>query len=532
MSPAVFAKELFKHSEYQSAWVRLIIWVFSAGYIGLGATTGYYEVDLLQYGVLFGSFLFVFLLLLVSVYYHPVSRRRRYLALLTDISAASLAIFLTQEAISPFYLLYIWIFVSYGTRYGKALLKAASLLSTLAYVVVLIALGEWRQYTFEAFFFLLLLVLLPLYQYSLLRKLHQARQEAEQANRARGNFLAAMTHELRTPLIGVIGMARLMESTPLNSEQKEYLHSINASAQLLRALIGDILDFSKIDANKLELEAAPIDLRELVGDVLSTISVAAQEKQIELVCEVDPAIPRELQGDGLRLSQILFNLLGNAIKFTDRGEVILRLRRRLGDERVAQPHILIEVQDSGIGMDQQQLQQVFGMFWQADPSSSRRFGGTGLGTTIVRDLSRLMGGHIDVSSELGQGSCFSVRLPLLPPQSGRMGVASPLLAGRKLLLIEANTAARQAHLAAVQELGMQGRGWQAWLRSASLQSRIGTWSCWQIRWKASTCRAASRQSTDSAVIVCRSSTSAIVDACSSCRRASHRACSSRFSPAS
>ncbi|RLJ20253.1 hybrid sensor histidine kinase/response regulator [bacterium endosymbiont of Escarpia laminata] len=455
MFSRLFSRELLHNSEYQSAWVRLAIWGFSVGYIGLGAWTDYYAVDVGQYYLFFGFFILLFLGLLVSIYYVPEMPARRYVTVVSDIVAVSLAIFLTNEAISPFYLLYIWIFVSYGTRYGKRLLKVASILSVFAYNVVLIALDEWQQHTFEAFFFLLLLVVLPMYQYSLLRKLHEARQEAEQANKARGDFLATMTHELRTPLIGVIGMSRLMQTTRLDSEQQEYLHSIKASAHLLRALIGDILDFSKIDANKLELESSAFEIRELLRGVTSTLATEAQEKQVELICQVDARLPRELLGDELRLSQILFNLVGNAIKFTDEGEVILRVLLAPGDDMVTLPHVRLEVEDTGIGIPAEKLENIFEMFWQADVSTSRRFGGTGLGTTVARDLARLMGGDIGVRSRLGEGTCFWVKLPLLPKDGSKIGVKPPILSGRHCLLLEANDKGRVVYSEMVTELGME-----------------------------------------------------------------------------
>jgi len=449
-----FNQELWKIPEFQSAWVRMGIWLFSAIYLWLGSWTGYYSVDMLQYYLFFGGFFVVFASLLASVYVRPQMPSRRFITLLTDITATSLAIFLTHHAISPFYLIYIWIFVSYGTRYGKTLLMVASILSVVAYNIVLLALDEWRLHTFEAFFFLLLLVVLPIYQYSLLRKLHQARQEAERANKARGDFLATMTHELRTPLIGVIGMARLLEHTPLDREQREYLHSIKSSAQLLRALIGDILDFSKIDANKLELDAEPFDLRELVVNVCSTLAPQAQEKRIELICRIDEQIPRELLGDRLRLSQILFNLLGNAIKFTERGEIQLRFVVAPADERLERPYLRVEVADTGIGIPAEKLERIFDMFWQADASISRRFGGAGLGTTVARDLCQLMGGWIDVSSQLGVGTTFSLGLPLLPDQGGNLNVRPPQLEGKRLLIFETQASSLQAHVDAATKLGM------------------------------------------------------------------------------
>ena len=296
MLSRLFSKEFRRNPECQSAWVRMTIWLFSVIYVGLGALTQYYAVNLVHFYLFFWGFFIVFLGMLISVYVTPEMPIRRYVSLFIDITATSLAIFLTQEAISPFYLLYVWIFVSYGTRYGKQSLMLASILSVVAYNIVLLALDEWHKHAFEAFFFLLLLAVLPIYQYSLLRMLHEARQAAEKAKKARGEFLATMTHELRTPLTGVIGMTRLLQTTPLDAQQKDYLDSINASAELLRALIGDILDFSKIDANKLELESACFDIRELVRIVTSSLATEAQDKHVELCCRVDPRAAQEAAG--------------------------------------------------------------------------------------------------------------------------------------------------------------------------------------------------------------------------------------------
>ena len=176
----------------------------------------------------------------------------------------------------------------------------AALLSLVAYSLVLVELGEWQRHTFEAVFFLLLLVLLPLYQYSLLRKVQEARAEAERANKARGDFLAVMTHELRTPLTGLLGMSALLKSTDLDAEQRGYVASITSSAEILQALVGDVLDLSKIDARKLQLEAVPFDLRATVMEICSAFAAQATSKALELVVRIDPGIPARVVGDGLR----------------------------------------------------------------------------------------------------------------------------------------------------------------------------------------------------------------------------------------
>jgi two-component system sensor histidine kinase RpfC len=436
--------QLRSNPEFQSAVVRLGMWIFGVCYVGLGAATGYYKVDLGYYFTLFAVYLVLFVGMLASVVVRPVWPGRCYVGLTLDITAVSLAIFLTKEAISPFYLIYIWIFISAGTRYGRSPLIWASLLSVIAYNLVLVELGEWQRHTFEAVFFLLLLVLLPLYQYSLLRKVQEAREEAERANKAKGDFLAVMTHELRTPLTGLLGMSDLLRSTELDAEQRGYVESITSSAQVLQALVGDVLDMSKIDARKLQLEVIPFDLRSTVLEVCSAFAMQATNKALELMLRLDPRIPDRVMGDALRVRQILFNLIGNAVKFTEKGDVTVSVSQASADAGIGLPeHLLIQVADTGIGIPPSRLQTIFESYVQADDSTSRRYGGTGLGTTIARDLTRLMGGQIGVDSEPGRGSRFWVRLPLAAAPGAVPAVAGPRLDGYRALICEEHPGMRQ-----------------------------------------------------------------------------------------
>lgn len=443
------------NEEFQSALVRMGIWASALVYVGSATFTGYYDVDWTYFFPLFGASFVIFTGMLISVLVRPVWTARQYLALVLDITAISLAIYLTGS-ISPFNLIYIWIFISAGTRYGRNHLIFASVLSVLAYVLTLIALGAWTRHTYEAVFFLLLLVALPLYQYSLLRKLLEARREAELANTAKGEFLTVMTHELRTPLTGVVGMTNLLQSTRLNAEQREYVDSIGSSAEVLRALIGDVLDLSKIDARKLHLESIAFDLRASMQDVCAVLETQALAKGLELILRVDPQIPAKVIGDQLRVRQILFNLVGNSIKFTDHGEVRVRARSCPSGQNMPQPHLLLEVEDTGIGIPQAKLDEIFESFWQADDSTTRRYGGTGLGTTIARDLTRLMGGRIGVDSEVGKGSRFWVRLPLQqePTRTGPKA-KERRLQGLRALVFENNVTSRDLIMGICSDQGME-----------------------------------------------------------------------------
>ncbi len=439
LSPA-----LRDNPEFQSAVVRITACLFGAIYIGLGALTGYYRVDIPYYLTLFTLYLISNIVFLVSVARRPSWPARCYLALCLDIIAVSLAIFITREAISPFYLLYILIFISAGTRFGQRHLVVASVVAVIAYNFVLIELDEWHRHTFEAAFFLILLVLLPLYQSSLLRQVQQAREDAVRANQAKGDFLAFMTHELRTPLTGVIGMAELLKDTRLDLEQRDYVQAIASSAKALNALIGDILDFSKIDARKLTLECIPFNPRELVREVCGILEGLALTSGLELICQIDPEVPSQVSGDQLRIRQILFNLMGNAIKFTERGQVSVRMSVRPPEASLAFPHVRFAIVDTGIGIPKDKLPDLFDSFRQADDSTTRRFGGSGLGTTIARDLTLLMGGTITVESTEGLGSCFQVRLPLLGDDFVPSAVPSEgRLCGLRVLVMDSNRTQRE-----------------------------------------------------------------------------------------
>lgn len=262
--------------------------------------------------------------------------------------------------------------------------------------------------------------------------------EAETANAAKSEFLANMSHEIRTPLNGIIGMTNLALDTKLTAEQNEYLETAKLSAGALLNVISDILDFSKIEAGKIELEEIAFSLTDCIDAALKTIRFRADEKGLELVCDIGAEVPHAVRGDPGRLRQILLNLVGNAIKFTDEGEVGLKVVADVIEEKASKLHFIVS--DSGIGIAPEKVDTIFESFSQADASTTRHYGGTGLGLTISRYLVRMMGGRLWVESELGSGSRFHFTVRLITETNSGAATersASPaILEGVGVLIVD------------------------------------------------------------------------------------------------
>ncbi len=267
-------------------------------------------------------------------------------------------------------------------------------------------------------------------------ELNRQRLAAEAATRAKSRFLANMSHELRTPLNGVVGMASLLETTMLDASQQHFVRTLKTSAEALITIINDILDLSKIEAGKLELVTATVDLANELTQVVSLFSARAAGKGIDLTAHIAVGTPRKFAGDAVRLRQILSNLVSNAVKFTAQGEVLVGARV-IRDESGAE-WLAIDVSDTGIGIADETRQHIFDAFVQADDSVTRRFGGTGLGLTICRELIALMRGSLTVESVAGQGSCFSCRLPLVALEAVQPPEPLVATAGHGLLLVSPN----------------------------------------------------------------------------------------------
>jgi len=353
---------------------------------------------------------------------------RRLVGSVADNATATFVMFMTSQA--GFSMLGVYLFVAFGNgfRYGRKFLFISQALALLGFGSVLVFDEYWRSLQTAGWSLFVALVVLPLYVSTLLRRIHEAQRRAEEANLAKTSFLANMSHEMRTPLNGIVGVADLLRATPLSAQQGELMRLLSHSTTLLRSLVDDVLDISKIEAGRLNIEISDFDLHATLNGLVRLLRPHAESKGIALRAMIDPVIDYRLRGDQHHLRQILLNLLSNAVKFTHRGEIAVDV------SMVAETHeamrIRFEVRDTGIGISEEAQARIFDAFVQADDSTTRRFGGTGLGTTIAKQLVELMGGTIGLSSRLGQGSTFWFEVPLLkvPSQEAREpGVSSAAL---------------------------------------------------------------------------------------------------------
>ncbi len=395
-------------SEHEQAVVRIII-VLTASTYGWLSFDGD-SLNMLFWAVAY-MVVFSFGVFFAIIINPKTSVTRRVLSLFTDVGVISVYLAATGENGAPWWPVYLWVILGYGFRYGEIYLFLAATVAFACFGTILVTNEYWSSHTALGIGLLISLAALPAYVSTLIRKLTEtmgrlkdAQQTAEEANKAKSEFLARMSHEIRTPLNGIICSSELLQSCNMGREQKEYADTIYESGHTLLHLIEDILDISKIEAGKMNLENTNFDLHSLLHTTVKMLTKQAEVKGLNLSCQIGMDTPYKLIGDPFHFRQILNNLIGNAIKFTEKGSVELRYNvKRNDDHKVL---IRFEIVDTGIGIPEEVQDRIFDKFSQADESTTRRFGGTGLGTAITKQLVELMGGRIGIQSTPNIGSTF------------------------------------------------------------------------------------------------------------------------------
>jgi two-component system sensor histidine kinase RpfC len=425
-------------TEHEQGILRLIITALGFLYL-LPDALAYHDVWPL--GVMSLHFALALLIFLRIAYSTNISPARRVFAQFADVAAISWYLAFFGEAGAPLFLLYIWVTLGSGFRFGARYLVSELAMSVVGFGAVLYLNSFWRAHAALGVGLLIGLIAVSLYVLSLVRRMFDALARAEAANMAKRRFISMVSHELRTPLNAIIGMADLLRDTPLSREQADMLQTLRGSSRVMLGLVEDVLDFSKIEAGKVLLEKIDFDLHALVNSTCRIVSSQAAAKGIDFVVSIMPEVPPAVRGDPHHLRQVLINLAGNAVKFTGAGSVTVHVSVQAETE--TQVRLKLSIRDTGIGISQEAQAKIFESFAQADESTTRRFGGTGLGTTIAKQLVGLMGGRIGVESALGLGSTFWVEVGL-EKQPERAAAGSGEIADARVLLVGFPPAQRSA----------------------------------------------------------------------------------------
>lgn len=440
--------------EQGQAFVRLVNSIFVLGYFALARSLDVFEADYLHWILGTAFVAFSMLLLVLTRRAAKTSLLRRMLGNIADVAAISYGMVITGTFGIPLFILYLSTTLGNGFRFGLQALVTSATLSLIGFGTVVTLSPVWQALPASVpVAVALALVLLPAYTAHLIHRLAEATKRAEEASAAKSRFLARMSHELRTPLNGILGTAELLGSSKrLSRDERSLLDIIRDSVRVSMRQIDNVLDFSKIEAGKLVIEQVEFDIHAVLNRAVRLVRASALEKNLRLMLRVDPAIPHRLIGDPHHLDEVCLNLLSNAVKFTEKGYV--SLEARLLQEGPESAQVRLEVYDTGIGIEPAALARIFEAFVQEDGSTTRRYGGTGLGTTIAKQLVELMGGELRVESIKGKGSRFYADIRFPRPGLAEGETAGTEIAGLRLLLLSRDAGLAEQLRAIVAEWGV------------------------------------------------------------------------------
>ncbi|MBC7804370.1 MAG: response regulator [Candidatus Parcubacteria bacterium] len=420
-------------TEHEQGIVRLVISALLGAYLlPEGLNVSEWSAVEPYYIVFMGYMGLAAFVLAWNIRSSSVSHLRRCIGLAADIATVTWSMWYFGDKALPMVLIYVWVTLANGFRYGPGYLLISLGVSLAGFGTVIAMTDFWQAHLGAGIGIALGLVALSLYVLSLVKRMFDAVARAEAANQAKRRFISVVSHELRTPLNAIVGMSDLLRDTQLSREQADMLQTLRSSTRVMLSLVEEVLDFSKIEAGKLVLERTDFDLHALVNSTCRILSSQAAAKGVEFVVSIMPEVPPAVRGDAHHLRQVLINLAGNAVKFTEHGTVTVHVSSQ--GESESGVRLKFSVRDTGIGIPPEAQHSIFESFTQADQTTTRRFGGTGLGTTIAKQLVELMGGRIGLESAVGLGSTFWFEVAM-EKQAERPGAGAGELAGARVLLV-------------------------------------------------------------------------------------------------